>query len=405
VILKKGKLIKKDDTKTQSYLDVQEFPWVDLQNNNTILADSPRGNIIRVKTHTKEEIEQKIKTPESFKTAFLKKKGPILPLDLNHDYLKNQLELITRKSKKGLGEDDLFAMELANIPKENLEKRNEANNFGGNVPSDEKNTHQTEESLQKLLEESFQQGYETAKQEFFSSRMEQTQEESLSKNTSENLNHPEFKEQHNQGYEQGHKQGYEQGYKEGNEQAYKEGHELGFLKGQQSGFFAGEQNAIVVSEQKAQVHFEKIVLLLSEIESLKINSMLAGKEIFIEMMKICSEKILRTELSFHDSSLEKVFKQMIAFHLEGDKILVSAHQTDATRLKQIVEKFEKNGSLMKEKVLIKTWEDASRGDLKAEGIHEVTMLDLKKSTHELIEKIADDLFNLEEPSEDISNAI
>jgi flagellar assembly protein FliH len=378
---KTGKLVKKTDKKVISMLEIDSYPWLHFKEESIIFPDNPRKTVILDKMHDPEEIRNKVIEPQKFKTIFAKKSQALYPIDFTNDFDKGRFEAYKRRRRSFMDEEEVMALELAE-----LEHDGRVQDF--------------DVSKEKIKQSSSPQSHENTKdQDLPVNASKQEEEKTVPK---ENLAKEEnifietdvekiHLKAHEQGFEQGKKDGYEQGMQEGHQKGY----EQGYQEAAALGFQSGEERGMCAAESKYELAFQQIAkasLKMSHLKNILLNE---GKEIFVEILKLCSEKILHEKLKISDHILFHLFDEILKSYDSKTSLNIEMNHEDAQKIKKYLSLKEENL-----KVEIKENNDLETGNFNVENETRVSLLDLKKNIVDIVENLKSDLFkNYENDSE------
>ena len=116
-----GKLVKKNDKKGMSLLDMESYPWLHFNEQGIIFPDNVKKSIILEKMHDPLEFKEKILNPKDFDIPFAKKSSPLFPKDMTEDFKKGQKEMIRRRRRTLMDEEEAMALELAEMEHHEIE--------------------------------------------------------------------------------------------------------------------------------------------------------------------------------------------------------------------------------------------------------------------------------------------
>lgn len=390
----KGKIIKKDDAKNMRKLDIQAYPWLSFQEKNIVFPDNPRRSVILQKYHDPKEMREKVKEATQFNQLLERKTSPLFPIDLTLDYEKGVQELVKRKRRHLMGEEEAMALELAEVDTSQgmqfsttrdrssyskydhpLQEKNEKSytQQEENVVKSEKQKSTTEdviiekENLTSQVEDIPEPPKEVAKEtaipepdKIILPKPENTEE-------NERLKQEKYLEDEKNGFEQGRENGYLDGFKD------------------------GEERAIKAQESKYESVFKNVAKVIDQIEKLKDNLYSQSKEVFVEIIKLSAEKILREQVKISDSSLFALFDEVIQSISKTENIKLELNADDLVRMKVHIEKLG-----IQERVSLKEDKNKQAGDFTVESAKGISVVNLQKTLDNLIEKLKSELFSNEE---------
>lgn len=160
--------------------------------------------------------------------------------------------------------------------------------------------------------------------------------------------------------------------------------ERGRLEGEESGRVEGHRLAL---EQFKEIHtaLEQTVLHLNETKKQIIDQ---GREIFLEMLKLTAEGLLRSQLRFSDQDLLKLFQSAVDSVGAKQPIIISAHPTTVSRLKGQLTGADLPFSGVE-------WREDAQvpvGDFTFDSQDEVLRVSLRKRLEQHIENLSQGLF-------------
>ncbi len=397
----KGKLIKKDDKKIINQLEVHSYPWLSFQEKNLVFPDNPRNNVILKKYHDPKELCDKVKNADQFSKNLEKKSVPLYPVDLTKDYEEEIEERIKRQRRRVMGEEEAMALELSEIDAVNptkfykyKSKNKVSENANATVaqatPMPNNNNeksysmvtasmteiHEEEVSLQTKIkaQEEFKPTVEDTV--FATNEVQKTVEEVAPFDSSTHLNEPE-------------KPNTMPVHEINTEEIIKSAQEKGYLEG----FKNGEEVAIKTQETKYENVFKNITQVVHEIEKLKDSLYGELKDAFIEIVKICSEKILREQIKFSDNALFSLFDEVIKTISEKSSIKIELNTDDLSRMKNHIQKLG-----IENRVTLKENHEKLSGDFTIESDRGISIVDLSKTVENLVTKLKTEIFSDDAPA-------
>ena len=165
------------------------------------------------------------------------------------------------------------------------------------------------------------------------------------------------------------------------------GYEVGYL----DGFKNGEERAIKSQESKYETVFQNIAHVVDQIEKLKDSLYAESKDVFIEIIKLCSEKVLREQIKFSDNSLFSLFDEVIKSISQKASMKIELNAQDLARLKNHIEKLG-----IQDRVTLKEDKDKLSGDFTVESERGISIVSLQKTVENLVDKLKTELFSEEE---------
>ncbi len=387
-----GKLIKKKDERAQKRLSIEEYPWLQFKEQDIVQTDNERNSVIYQKIHTKEELKNKVQNPPQFNFNLGKKLKTIFPSDMTSDYESALKEALKRKRRRMLGEEEAMALELAELdlsadqrlqmsswrdknqkksPSELEKEKKSKENPGIKIPEKEHNDKVTSEEIIKKTETTFIESKVTeipVTQPFGDKVTAEnkipteikgeidSENKIMTERNNENLikNEKEIEDQK--------KKGFEEGYASGVEKAQKE-------------------TAHQLEEERTQ--------LKSTLENLvqsKEKMLTEGKNIFLEIIKLCSEKILKKELTIHDDALINLFHQITENYKNENQLIVEINPDDLERLEDLLEES------LKKKIEFKKNETFQTGQIVVKSQKSLSQISLSTLIDSLVDKIKNDIF-------------
>lgn len=386
-----GKLVKKSDEKTMNMLDMDSYPWLHFNEQSIIFPDNVKRTVILEKMHDPLEISQKVIVAKEFEKQLAAKSKPLFPKDMTEDYKKGQREAIKRRRRTLLDEEEAMALELAELEhledvkiakstskdkkNQSFEKFEAKGPEAGNQNVTEKSSAQQEKSMSDHIK--------VVTQEKTPELGQQQVAQGLNSQINESKVTEEVEKAKDEGYQLGYKEGYAGGEKQGKE----EGYQVGIEEGKKVGYQNGEERGLIAAESKFDRAFANISEAAIKMEALK-NSLLAeGKDIFVEILKLCSEKILREQLKSDDSTLYKLFDDVLKMFEANSALNIQMNSTDAQRLKKHLATHNQT-----ERIKIKENNNLDSGDFQVENESGASLVDIKKNVDIIIDKLKSELF-------------
>ncbi len=396
---RQGKLIKKTDEKMMDMLDMESYPWLHFNEQSIIFPDNVKRTVILEKMHDPQELSQKIIAAKEFEKPFGMKSKPLLPRDMTEDYKRGQREAIKRRRRTLMDEEEAMALELAeleHIEEIKLGKINLKDKNNSNTPEKKFDPHQKETAAA-----------ENTGANSIDTEGKKNQPINESEEKKENLEHNqpikpqidpkaleiEMQKSKEEAYQVGYKEGFESGEGQGKEEGYK----VGIENGSKVGFQNGEERGLIAAETKYDKAFANISEAAVKMNSLKTTLLEEGKDIFIEILKLCSEKILREQIKSNDSTLFKIFDEVIKMFNANSSLSIQMNPGDAQRLKKHLESQSEN-----HKVKIKENAQLDIGNFQVENDSGASLVDIKKNVDAIIENLKTDLFKEINTEEDKS---
>jgi flagellar assembly protein FliH len=394
---RRGKLIKKADEKAMSMLEVERYPWMHFNEQSIIYADNLKRTVIQEKMHDPQEIREKISIPREFNNLLGPKTRPLLPRDMTEDFKKAQRELLKRRRRKMMDEEEAMALELAELEQHeihnNLRNRSSSKKkpneslFKKFDPSTEltaaTNTHQAEDNSQNHEAQA-----DPPPMSQTSKQSPVIENHKAPEQVKETVPHTGFQEGFEKGQGEGFDQGYQKGLEEGKQKGHEEGRTLGYEEGAAEGFRSGEERGMKAAETKYERTFKNITDSVSHIEELKSVTLQKGKDLFIEITKLCAERILSEQLKSSDTALTKLFDDVIKSYASSRMLNINMNPNDVNRIQKHIET-----RLDKDKIQIKENVNLEEGHFEIETETGAAMFDIKKSIENIVQKLKPELFH------------
>ncbi|MES2613902.1 MAG: FliH/SctL family protein [Bdellovibrionota bacterium] len=381
----KGKLIKKEDEKALKILDIQAFPWLNFKEKDIVFPDNPRRNVILTKYHDPKEMREKITDATQFSQLLEKKTTPLYPVDLTADYERGVKELIKRKRRRLMGEEEAMALELAEIDASHQIqfKAKPAPRFDTRT-TQQRGSVETEKKVEPAPLEKQEENSKEIKEEVIDKIIEKVTEKVMEKTQFIN--------------EQPRVMSEEAIIKLDDEEPIVEPQvdvveiqKQAFEKGYLEGFQSGEERGMKAQESKYESVFHNIATVIEQIEKLKDSLYEESKDVFIEIIKLCSEKILREQIKFSDKSLFALFDEVTKSLSEKATMKVELNAQDLIRLKSHIEQLG-----MQNRVVLKEDANKQSGDFNIESDKGISIAGLQKTVENLVEKLKQELFSDDE---------
>ncbi|KAB8032154.1 FliH/SctL family protein [Fluviispira multicolorata] len=374
---KTGRLVKKENTKVMNTLEIEKYPWLNFSDQSVIFPDNPRKSVILQKMHDPQEYEAKIKTARDFKKQIGTRAKIMLPTDMTLDFEKGRKEMVIRRRRTMMDEEEAMALELSEMEHQ-IEVKTAKKNVVKDQKSDKESLEQSkvaEGQGNNSQEMSFipQEQPNEVKNEMKSEAQREEKTEDLEK--VKEKNESIFAEAKRDGFEKGEKEGIEAGKKEG------------FVSGEREGFQSGEERGMAAAESKFEKAFENISEVAQQLTDLKEDILNQGKDIFVELTKLCCEKILKEQIKSNDESLAHLFDEVLKLYNSKNSLTIEMNSKDAERIRKHLET-KKDSS----KIEIKENDSLENGAFHVESDTGVSLVDIKKSVNVIIENIKKDLF-------------
>ncbi|WP_158997313.1 FliH/SctL family protein [Pigmentibacter ruber] len=396
---KSGKLVKKNDEKMMNLLDMDSYPWLHFNEQSIIFPDNVKRTVILEKMHDPLEISQKVISAKEFEKPFAGKSKPLLPRDMTEDYKRGQKEALKRRRRTLMDEEEAMALELAELEhveevklgkekqKEKKMNKKEENKFDSNLSEQKK----MEQILNK--ENKKENPVENISEEKKDLQSPLMQNEKNKENIDPKILELELAKAKEDAYQEGHKEGFFQGEKIGKEEGYK----VGLDEGNRIGFQVGEEKGLIAVESKYDKAFANISEAALKMDELKTKLISEGKEIFLEILKLCSEKIIREQIKSSDATLYKIFDDVLKEIDTNSNLSIQVNANDAQRLKKHLE-----SQNAKFKIKIKENNSLENGDFQVENEAGASLVDIKKNVDTIIDNIKDELFKEISPQNEVN---
>ncbi len=373
-----GKLVKKSNEKVMNLLDMESYPWLHFNEQGIIFPDNVRRSVILEKMHDPQEFNEKVIIPKDFNVAFAKKSNPLIPTDMTEDFKRGQRDMAKRRRRTLMDEEEAMAMELAEIEHHELVKDEKSNKK--NV------TKKTDESKFAVFTPSSNVQKNESQKEVEANAIPNHSDPVLQQPSAE-VNEKQIEEKYNQakeeGFEKGRQEGFEKGEKEGKEDGFKKG----FEDGSAIGYRSGEERGMIAAESKYERAFENISEAASKMDHLKESLLLEGKDVFLELTKLCCERILREQIKGNDASLAKLFDEVIKTYSSSTSLSIQMNPHDAERIRKHLDSIKESG-----RIQIKENSSLEAGSFQVENDTGVSLVDIKKNVDLIIQNIKSDLF-------------
>ncbi len=391
-----GRLIKKKDKKSFENVECEAYPWLQFSDKNVVFPDNSRKSVLLTSNHDPVQMGNSVREAHEFNKQLGAKSEPLYPIDLTHDYYANQEELIIRRRKRLLDEDDSDVYDIGDLTllEQVSENHSSWKKGKGKIPVP------SEQKQEEVIQKSGRLSEETKEPEKKSPPPEkprpaekvvfvneppapvlQEQNSLLSDEEIEEIKNKAWDESYTAGYLEGHTEGKSAGLQEGHD----EGVQSGFASAFQQGHSEGEERGLAVMETQAQLQGELLRKILSEISNAKHELFDAGKEIFVEIIKICSEKILRHEIAIRDESLFAIFNSIVKDYPGNDRIDIEVNPADGARIQKAFSK--------QENIFLKINSQLSEGEFKVHAGNEVSSFDLTKAVDKCVSDLLKDVFS------------
>jgi flagellar biosynthesis/type III secretory pathway protein FliH len=85
---------------------LQEYKWMDFNSEAIVFPDNSRATLVISDLHDPEELRQRVQIPKAFGAKFRPAAAPLFPVDLSEDYRKFVAETIQRRKRRNFDDDD-----------------------------------------------------------------------------------------------------------------------------------------------------------------------------------------------------------------------------------------------------------------------------------------------------------
>lgn len=445
----KGRLLKKNKEQSLNYIQVEEFPWSSLKEVDLITADNLRKNILHVKYHSNKELSKKVTRFSNIDKKFSPKTTPLYPVDLTKDYLETQENLNIKKKTKILDSKNDLSLKDLNIFSEKNFTKKIAKDEDAQSPVLEKDNVQT--SLKELTskkdpsdiktrqENSFKdinQNKENLekKEELDKIKAEDTIKEKKLHEEKKNLTHDviskeedikskikmknlENKKNFNQNLPLEKKEDSLERSEDIKKNPPPNNASLDIDKNAASKMTLNEKklqddnqnikkvNNIKKEEQNHELsastekpkfdekYLNKLEDSLTKIEKAHKELNQNAQDVFIEILKISSEKILREQIKLSDDYLKNCFKSL-SDEFKKETLQIEISHSDSERFKRVIDESNilKNVKILENPAI-------EEGDFRIETKNKISVFNLKKIIDTLFNDIKKHL-NLEETSKE-----
>ncbi len=369
-------LIKKNDLRMRRLLEIREFSWLNLTPDSVMFPDNPRRNILLQEAHPREEWTEKIREAPQFSKSLGPARKVLTPVDLSEDFRTSQEEIMIRRKKRSMDEEELVSFELAELRKT---ERHEVPTWG--KPSSAPEHAPAQEPAGPKAQQ------EPPREE---ARAEPAQEAVDFHPAPEEPQGPQPLHGALDAASEAHVPDLlaQEEAERAREAARKEGYALGLAQGKDEGLAQAKEDFATVSSE----FFSRFTKVLEEVVELRTASLAAGQELFLELTKICAEKVLRVQLGASDESLRQVFRSCLELAgVNQSELEVEASPEDAARLRGIWATLDTGtGKALQMKITERPGIEA--GDMRVLSSGEVVRIDLRKAVGEVVDGMKDALF-------------
>ncbi|APJ03425.1 FliH/SctL family protein [Silvanigrella aquatica] len=378
-----GKLVKKNDKKVMSLLDMESYPWLHFSEQGIVFPDNVKKSVILEKMHDPLEIKEKVTKPKDFDNLLVKKSVPLLPRDMTEDFKKGQREMLRRRRRTLLDEEEAMALELAEMENQEIEKK-----IKSNVKKKKEDDNKLNANQVNKIEDQKQNQQEKMNPTSQTTTMESSSSQNHSEPIKQELDEEKIKEKYENAYHEGFGKGRHEGFEKGEIEGKEEGYKKGFEEGSTQGYRNAEERGMVAVETKYDRAFANISEAASKMEQLKSSLLMEGKEIFLELVKLCCEKIIREQIKNNDSSLTNLFDEVVKAYSASTSITIQMNHEDAQRIKKHIENLNEGS-----RIQIKENSSLQSGSFHVENETGVSMVDIEKSVDNIIKNLKSEIFN------------
>jgi flagellar biosynthesis/type III secretory pathway protein FliH len=402
----KGRFITAEMLDKIGTIEIESFTWTNLGSDEMLVPDNPRRSVILAGLHEKRELSEKVTIPRQFDERLGVKADPIFPIDLTDDYVRSQEELLFKKKRKMLDEDEAVALELAEAIKggkhplqtpgrwkkgaeagEESKQEDSANGDSAEAKRDAAARAQGEnESVKRPAAD--MRGAPAAAPDELSSQVPVQSSVAMA----EAVSAGDLTELREQARSEGYAVGLEEGRAAGSaeiEQARSQGHEQGTKQGFDEGFRVGEERGEIAGEEKVQSTLTMLNEVVKQIDLVRSEILASGQEIFLEFAKVACESIIRGQLAVHDETLRAFMKQTLTPFVERSFIVIEVSQSLAPKVNSLLGEMAD----LQRKVRVKESSTMADGDFRVEADNEVVIVDLKKAVEALLEKVKGEILS------------
>ena len=445
----KGRLLKKNKEQSLNYIQVEEFPWSSLKEVDLITADNLRKNILHVKYHSNKELSKKVTRFSNIDKKFSAKTTPLYPVDLTKDYLETQENLNIKKktkildSKNDLSLKDLnifseksFTKKIAkdedtqaavlendniqtslkeltpkkdlsdiktsqensfkdiNRNKENVEKKEELDKIKAEDTIKEKKLHEEKKTLthdvlskEEDIKSKIKMKNLENKKNFNQNLPLEKKEDSLEKNEDIKKNPPANNASLDVDKEAASKMTLNEKKLQDDNQDIKK---VNNIKKEEGNL---ELSSRAEKPKFDEKYLNKLEDSLTKIEKAHKELNQNAQDVFIEILKISSEKILREQIKLSDDYLKNCFKSL-SDEFKKETLQIEISHSDSERFKRVIDESNilKNVKILENPAI-------EEGDFRIETKNKISVFNLKKIIDTLFNDIKKHL-NLEETSKE-----
>ena len=416
-----GTLIKKSDKNKIKLLILEEYPWLSFTKRSFITPDNLRKNVVLKNFHSEQEWKKNIKDYKKMKVTFPSKSKTLLPQDMTKDYIASLEELSVRRKRRMIDEEDNTGIGIADIgllydesPKDERWNREKIQSRGVTTtettsttpespvvsvtppssPQAETISQPTQTSTKKIDDtkikpyqfSSFSTEGKLSSQKKEETPLTEIEEEkipdvlikqasnaeisSITKNTPE----PFFKEEQTSDSAPA-------------PLPEKEAE----IQVQQAIPLEETEEFITFQEEKKQ-YTEQVLNSVARIKEIETKFKSHAEDIFLEIVKTASEKILREELKSNPDILKKLITPLLD-DLKGLETTVQIHPSDRPTIEKLMA--DKNIHLT-----LKDNNTLKPGDFSVENAQSVIATNIQTKIEKLIEELRPALFSTEQTDKD-----
>jgi flagellar biosynthesis/type III secretory pathway protein FliH len=448
-----GRLLKREKIPAPNeHFVLQEYKWMDFNSEAIVFPDNARATLVISDLHDPEELRQRVQIPKAFGAKFRPASTPLYPVDLSEDYRKFVAETLQRRKRRNFDDDDDAAeidfSEISTPP--DLEDRltrwkkqkGEDENQGEAVaPVVHADRHQDKEasprrdgaksingedlqtsSSGKSASPEVRKGMRPAAD--ISQEARDRILAKLNASTGSGSSSGQSLADDGEGDDDDHMEAEAAraadqvemeldaeadaeaeveadaevaqhqralGHQD-NSGLNQDGLDLNNMRTDAEGeksFAAGYQNGYENAVEKFRDLFAALESTSTEIQSLRSKVMSEGRDIFLEMIKLTAEGVLRSQLAFSDDALGDLFRSALESVHQARRITVQANPETLARLKS---QFSE-AKLEFEAIDWVASDKSPRGDFRVISKDEVIKVDLENLVSKKVSALAKDIFS------------
>ncbi len=442
-----GRLLKREKIPAPNeHFVLQEYKWMDFNSEAIVFPDNARATLVISDLHDPEELRQRVQIPKAFGAKFRPAATPLYPVDLSEDYRKFVAETLQRRKRRNFDDDDDAAeidfSEISTPPdledrltRWKKQKGDDEDQAAVAAPTDQADQHDNGEakprregagsvhaadlqpsasgkssssevrkgmrpaadisqeardrilaklnastgsgssSGQSLVDdaESEDDGLMDAEAARAADQVERELDSELDADAEVAESQQEIGHQNESGLN-------------------REGFDLNSVRTDAEGeksFAAGYQNGYENAVEKFRDLFAALESTSTEIQSLRSKVMSEGRDIFLEMIKLTAEGVLRSQLAFSDDALGDLFRSALESVHQARRITVQANPETLARLKS---QFSE-ANLEFEAIDWVASDKSPRGDFRVISKDEVIKVDLENLVSKKVSALAKDIFS------------